>query len=448
MQGTITIKKGFDIRLKGKPEPITDPLRTAEFIAIKPTDFKNINPKLIVKEGDTVKAGDELFFDKSNTKIKFVSPVSGVIYQIVRGERRVLEKIIIRADRTNIHYKQFQVPGLSELNREQTIELLLESGLWTYIIQRPYGIIANPDDTPKAIFVSGFDTSPLAPDYNYIIAEEKEQFQLGLNVLRKLTNGKVHLGIQEGNNNNFVTLQNVEINTFRGPHPAGNVGIQIHHINPINKGEKVWTVSPQDVLIIGRFFEKGIVDFIRTISLVGPAVTKPQYYKTLSGTSIAHITTNRIDTNNTRIISGNPLTGVKVTNDDFLGYYHNQVTVLYEGNEAMFMGWAEPGLKRYSMLRTFLSSVLNKDFNINTNMNGGPRAFVVTGLYEQVLPMDILPLQLFKAILANDIDKMEQLGLYEVLEEDLALCEFVCPSKTEIQALIRKGLEVLRTEIG
>ena len=317
------------------------------------------------------------------------------------------------------------------------------------IIQRPYGIIADPSDTPKAVFVSTFDSAPLAPDYNFVLAGEKRNLETGIEAMRKLASGKVHLGVRAGAEGEMASLKGAEIHTFAGKHPVGNVGVQIHHVDPINKDERVWTVNIQDLAIIGRLLNEGRVDRTKVIAVAGSEVKNPQYYRLIDGAPVASVLKENLkpSTHNPRIISGNVLTGRKTPADGFIGFYANMVTVIPEGNHYELLGWAMPRLNKFSVSRAYFSWLCPKKvYDLDTNLNGGERPFVVTGLYDKYLPMDIYPTYLLKAILAGDIDKMENLGIYEVVEEDFALCEFVDPSKIEMQQIIRDGINLMIKE--
>ncbi|HAM98076.1 MAG TPA: NADH:ubiquinone reductase (Na(+)-transporting) subunit A [Marinilabiliales bacterium] len=447
----IEISKGLNIPLKGKAEKILSPGQIiGSTIALKPTDFPNLTPKAAIKEGDKVKAGDVIFYDKNTPEIKFTSPVSGTLKSIVRGERRKILEFVIEAD-SIIEYQQFTVGDVANLSKEQITELLLNSGTWPFVRQRPYNIIANPTDTPKAIFISGFDSSPLAPDLDFLLNGQDADFQKGIQALKKLTEGDIHLTVNGvfPTSKLFENTKDVELHTIVGPHPAGNVGIQIHHIDPMNKGEVVWFIHPQDVLIIGRLFNKGIFDATRIIALTGSEVEKPRYYRTILGSSIDKFLKDNIKPGNHRYISGNVLTGTRIGKEDFLGFYHHQITVIPDGNQYEFMGWLAPGFNKFSLSRTFFSWLMpNKEYVINANVRGGRRALMITGNFEKVFPMDLLPMQLLKAMIIEDIDLMEKLGIYEVVEEDFALCEFVDTSKTDIQAIVRKGLDLMIKELN
>lgn len=445
MSKTIKLCKGLDIELQGAAVKETTAIGMASTYAVSPLDFEGIVPKMLVKVGDAVKAGSPLFFNKNNASVIFTSPVSGTVAAVVRGEKRRILAVEIAADST-VAYEEFETLDVKSATRDQIVELLLKSGLWTLLIQRPYGIIANPADMPKSIFVSAFDSAPLAPDYGYTLAEDQQALQKGFEVLGRLTNGKVHLSYNA--KAAAPKFSGVELHAFKGKHPAGNVGVQIHHIDPINKGEKVWTVGYADVAIIGRLFLSGKVDMTRTIAVTGSEVKAPAYVKVIAGAKLETILKNNIkDGAHARYISGNVLTGRNVGAEGYLGYYANQLTVIPEGDSYEFMGWAMPRFSKFSVSRAYFSWLFPKrKYNLNTNTNGEERAFVVTGLYEKYLPMDIYPMHLLKAIMAGDLDKMEALGIYEVVEEDFALCEFVDPSKIDMQQIIRNGINLMIKE--
>ncbi len=444
------IRKGLNINIKGKAEKIFVKAEMADSYAVKPTDFHLVIPRLEVKEGDKVKAGSVLFHDKNHPEVKFTSPVSGMIMSVNRGERRIIKEVVIKPDISQ-EFVSFDTGNPLEMKREDIIAGILASGLWPAIKQRPYNIIANPGDIPKSIFISAFDTAPLAPDYDFLIKGSESEFHTGVDALSKLTPGKVHINISDEYPASlaFSKARNAQVNYFRGPHPAGNVGIQIHKIDPVNKGEVVWTVAPQEVVMIGRLFKNGIYDASKIVALTGSEVLKPRYYKIISGANIKSLTEKNTREGFHRYISGNVLTGRQIEPNGFIGYYDSQITVIPEGIHSEFLGWAKPGFNKFSISRSFFSWLTpDREYKITTNMNGGHRAFVATGVYEKVLPMDIFPMQLFKAILAEDIDMMEKLGIYEIAEEDVALCEFVCPSKTNIQDLVRKGLDLMIKEMS
>ena len=445
MSKTIKLCKGLDIKLQGAAEKKTTVLGLASTYAVSPLDFEGIVPKMLVKVGDAVKAGTPLFFNKNNASVVFTSPVSGTVAAVVRGEKRRILAVEIAADST-IAYEEFGALDVKTATRDQIVELLLKSGLWTLLVQRPYGIIANPADMPKSIFVSAFDSAPLAPDYGYTLADDKQALQKGFEVLARLTEGKVHLSYNA--KDAAPAFAGVELHAFQGKHPAGNVGVQIHHIDPINKGEKVWTVGYADVAIIGRLFLTGKVDMTRTIAVTGAEVSAPAYVKVIAGAKLDSILNGNVAADaHARYISGNVLTGRNVGKEGYLGYYANQITVIPEGDNYELLGWAMPRFSKFSVSRAYFSWLFpNRKYNLDTNLNGEERAFVVTGLYEKYLPMDVYPMHLLKAIMAADLDKMEALGIYEVVEEDFALCEFVDPSKTEMQQIIRNGINLMIKE--
>jgi Na+-transporting NADH:ubiquinone oxidoreductase subunit A len=449
MSNIIKIRKGLNIKLKGKAEKILVKADPAGKYAVKPADFPGLTPKMLVKEGDAVKAGTPLFMDKYRPEILFASPVSGTLEAVVRGEKRRILEVVVKADGKEA-FENFSAGKPVSPDKKTLTEYLLQCGVWPFIRQRPYAVVANPKDTPKSIFISCFDTAPLGPDYDYIFQNIDPNFQAGIDALAVLTPGKVHLGVHSDYPPAamFTKAKNVEIHEFSGPHPSGNVGVQIHHIDPVNKGETVWCVTPQDVVTIGRLMNKGVYDVSKIIALCGSEVKTPRYYKVIGGCAMTVFADN-IREGNIRYISGNVLTGTRVEPDGYLGFYDSQVTVIPEGNYYEGLGWALPGFGKYSAGRTFFSWVTpDREYNLDTNLHGGRRALVITGQYEKVFPMDIYPEHLVKAILAGEIEKMEQLGIYEVAEEDFALCEFVCTSKTEVQTIIRDGINMMIKEMN
>lgn len=449
MSEVIKIRKGLDIKLKGKADKIFIKAPRSKTYSVKPVDFQTLTPKIVAKPCVEVKVGSTLFYDKYRPEIKFVSPVSGIVQKILRGERRRIIAIIVEDDGKDTA-ETFKKGDPNSMKREAIVENLLNSGLWPVIHQRPYDVIAAPTDVPKDIFISGFDTAPLAPDYDFIMKDNEKEFQVGIDALAKLTDGKVHLGLDAGYPaaKVYTEAKNVELHYFKGPHPAGNVGIQIHKIAPINKGEKVWTVKPQDVITIGNLFLTGKYDPNVVVALCGSEVKKPVYYKLIRGAEVASIVNDNLTQENVRMISGNVLTGRKISMEGHIGFSDSQVTVIPEGDYYEMFGWILPGLNKFSVSRSFFSWIMpNKEYTLDTNIHGGERAFVMTGEYEKVLPMDIYPVALLKSIIVEDIDRMEQLGIYEVVEEDLALCEFVCTSKTPVQSILRNGLNLLRKEL-
>lgn len=448
------LKKGFDINLAGQAAPeVVESI--AKSFAVKPAEFLGFTkPKVLVKEGDLVKAGDSLFFDKDLPEVQFTSPVSGQVTDVVRGEKRKLEEIRILAD-SQIQYKDFGKTGVSELtkmSREEVIAKIAASGLWPSIVQRPFAVIAKPTDTPKAIFISGFDSSPLAPDYSILLNGQEDNFIYGIDVLKKLTSGKVNLSVhaEKEFSNAYSKSKGIDIHKFSGPHPVGNVGVQIHHVQPINKGEIVWTLNPVAVAKIGKLFAEGIYDASKLVALTGSEVIAPKYYKTFNGVSVSTILSNNLKKGKVRVISGNPLTGTKISENGYLGYYDNQITVIPEGDDYIFFGSFLPSAERLSFSRSlglfsFLNKFINskKEYVLSANVQGEHRNFVATGEFEKVVPMDIYPVYLLKAILAEDFEGMEALGIFEVVEEDLALCEFIDVSKNDIQKIVRQGIDLM-----
>ncbi len=449
MSKIVKLKKGFDINLAGKAKQELANFASAQTFAIKPTDFIGLQrPKVLVNEGDTVKAGTPILIDKAMDQVVYASPVSGEIVEIKRGDRRKLLEIKILADKT-ISYENPERIDLPTIDRSILAAKLAGSGVWPNIIQRPYGIVANPNDTPKSIFVSAFDSHPLAPDYGFALQGEERAFQAGIDALTKLTTGKVHLNVDGSKSVPaiFSGVKGAQINQFSGPHPAGNVGVQIHHIDPINKGDIVWTVNPSGVVQIGKFILEGIYDASKVIALTGSELTKTAYVKTCVGAAVTNFVKGNLKSGHVRVISGNVLTGEKISLDGFVGFYHNQITVIPEGDYYEFLGWAKPTANKLSYHRALgLLSFLTpkKEFVLDSNARGEERAFVQTGVFESVTPMDILPVYLLKAIMAEDYDEIEELGIYEIIEEDLALCEFVDVSKHPVQELVRKGIELIQ----
>ena len=449
MANTIKISKGLDIKIDGKAIEKISKIQPSRVIEIIPDHFHGITPKVTVKEGEAIKAGTPLFYNKNYESMKFVSPVSGSIREIKRGERRKVMSILIDVN-SQPEFLQFGVKKTSSLTADEIKSTLLNSGLWVYIKQRPYDTIANPDRTPKAIFISGFDSAPLAPDYEYVMKDKMNDFQAGLDVLSKLTTGKIHIGLKSANSI-FATAKGVETTIFTGVHPAGNAGVQINKVNPINKGEVVWTINPQDVVIMGRLFSKGVVDMTKTIALTGPEVENPQYFETIAGNSITDIIKGNLKKTSypLRFVSGNLLTGIQISENGFLTPYASQISVIDDGGETHeLFGWAMPRLNKFSASNMFFTKLLpRKKFKYDARLLGGPRAIIMSGEWDKVFPMDILPEQLIKAMIAKNIDRMENLGAYEVAPEDFALCEFVDTSKLPLQAIVREALDFLKNEV-
>ncbi|TYA53189.1 Na(+)-translocating NADH-quinone reductase subunit A [Formosa maritima] len=451
MSNDIKIKKGLDIKLIGEAEKATENAIISNFCTLRPEDFHGVIPKLLVKVGAKVKAGEPVFYDKSNEAIKFVSPVSGEILEILRGEKRKILAVKLQADKE----QTYQDNGKFDVNSSNADKIkahLLASGCWPFVKQRPYDVIANPNKSPKAIFISGYASAPLAADLDYTLKGKEAELQAAINALGKLTDGQVHVSVSKNGNSPFSGLSGLTLHTVSGPHPSGNVGTLINKIDPVNKGEVVWTVNAQDLVIIGDLLLTGKFNAERIVALAGSSIKKPRYFKTKIGSEIATMVyDNGVEKDgNNRIISGNVLTGKQVKPDGCLDYYSNVITVIPEGDDYELFGWNKPIFNKISLSRALTFSWLtpNKKFDLNTNTNGEHRAFVLTGNYEEVFPLDIFPLQILKACMYNDLDEMEALGMYEVAPEDFALTEFVCVSKQPHQEIIRKGLDVMIKEIG
>ena len=450
MSNNIYLKKGLDLPINGTATQNTKKVIVPDVVSVKPTDFRSLVPKLLVREGDKVLAGTPVLADKMSQNILFTSPVSGTVAEVVRGEKRKLLEVRIKADAEQ-EYVDFGVKKVAEMTAEQIKEALLAAGLWPALTQRPYGIIANPEVKPKAIFVSAFSTAPLAANPEYALREDLEHIQTAINALGKLTDGGVHFSLNSANYSGtpFHKVENVIQHTFEGKHPAGNVGVQIHHISPIRKGETVWTVSLLMLAAIGKLFNTGKYDVRRKIAVTGPKAINPAYVEGYPGIAIKDVAEFYNASENLRFVSGDVLTGTNVGANGYLGFFDNQITILEEGDKYELLGWAKPvRCKLFSASRTYFSWLTpNKKYDMDTNLHGGPRAFVVNDVYGKVLPMNLFPVHLLKACLANDIDGMEKFGIYEVLEEDLALCEYVDPSKIYIQQIITDGIALMLKEM-
>lgn len=448
MSKDIRIKKGLDLRLKGEAVKKIAEVSRSKVYTIKPSDFHGVTPKMVLKEGATVKAGEVIFFSKKDEAVKFVSPVSGTIHEIIRGDKRVILEVKITADHQDT-YVEHSKKNPKELTNNEVKEYLLASGCWPFIKQRPYDVIANSADTPKAIFVSGINSAPLSGDLDFVLEGKKEPLEAGFVALTKLTAGKVHVTVSP--KSNFMpSVPGIEIHKGKGVHPVGLVSTQIAKIEPINKGDKVWTVQIEDVMIIGELFLTGKFNPQRLVALTGTGFESPSYVKTLIGAQMSDVVAGNLKDGNYRIISGNVLTGDKKSKEDALGFYHNQVTVIPEGDDYDFFGWNIPRPNKFSIYRANMFSFLTpkKKYDLNTNTNGEHRGFVLTGKYEKVFPLDIYPMELLKSILVKDIDQMEALGIYEVAPEDFALTEYVCVSKQDHQHIIREGLDLMINEVG
>lgn len=449
MANVIKLRKGLDINLKGKPATELFSVETSPMYALKPGDFTGVMPKVTVREGDHVKAGEALFVDKNHPEVKFVSPVSGTVRGVDRGERRRVMAIRVEADREQ-EYVEHGPRDVSRMSADEVKALLMESGLFAFLRQRPYDITATPDNHPKAVFVSAFDSRPLAPDFEFVLRGQEADFQAGLDILGRLA--PVCLGISARQQSAALRgAKGVRLTVFDGPHPAGNVGVQIHHVDPINKGEQVWTLGAEEVIFIGRLVRTGRVDLTRTIALAGSEVLHPAYCRLKVGAYLFPLLRDRLKKSDyrLRIIDGNVLTGHWIQPDGFLGAHSTQVTVIPDGSDVdEFFGWIMPRLNDFSTSRSYFSWLFGRkrEYTLDARVKGGERHMIMSGEYDRVLPMDILPEFLIKAILAGDIDRMEALGIYEVAPEDFALCEFVDSSKLELQRIVREGLDLLRQE--
>jgi len=444
-----TLKKGFDIKLNGEAETVLD-TGTAKTYAIQPKNFVGMSPipKVLLEAGDEVKAGDPLFFDKKRPDVMYCSPVSGEIVEVRRGAKRSINEVIVLADKGEMSYKEIKAPELS-VSREEMVNFLMANGAWSLINERPYDVVPDPAIIPVNIFISTYDSAPLAPDNNFIVKGQDANFQKGLDVLATLTSGQVHLGLNAAEEpaTAFTNAVGVAKHWFKGPHPSGNVGVQIHHIKPINTTDKVWTLGVQEVIQIGILFNENRFDASRIVALTGSKLAQAKYVKTYQGASLGELLEGNMTDAGDRIVSGDVLSGSQKTAAEFLNFHDDQVTVLEEGNEYEMFGWLLPLTPRPTISNTYPNALFgDMKFEANTNTHGEKRAFVVTGQYEKVLPMDIYPQHLMKAIIVNDFERMEGLGLCELSEEDVALCEFVCTSKQPLQSILREGLEVMRSQ--
>lgn len=450
MSKDIKIKKGLNINLKGEAEKTISKAPRSRTFVIKPKNFHLLTPKMVVKEGAKIKAGEVLFFAKEAEEIKFVSPVSGTLTAIERGAKRVITQIVIEADQEDV-YVTHHAQDVNNLNAEELKHFLLASGCWPFIKQRPYDVIAKPQVAPRDIFISGCTTAPLAADLDFALRGKEEYLQAAVTALSKLTVGKVHIGVLKNGNSPLNGLKDCILHQVAGPHPAGNVGTLIGKIGPVNKGEVVWTVAAQDLVIIGELLLTGKFNAERVIALGGSSVKTPKYYVTKIGAEVAtFLYDSGLSNDHSRVICGDVLTGNQINPKGHLDYYANAVSVIPEGDDYEFFGWNKPIFNKISPSRAFTFSWLNpkKKYDLNTNTNGEHRAFVVTGNYEEVFPLDIYPLQILKACMVKDLDQMEALGMYEVAPEDFSLTEFICVSKQPHQKIIREGLDLMYKEIG
>ena len=446
MINLIETHKGLDIQLAGKASEKKTKLGVVSDYALVPDDFTGIVPKVVVKEGDHVLAGDPLFVNKNFPEVRFASPVSGIVEAVVRGDRRKVLCVKVKADDSQ-EYRDFGSKNVDSLDGNGVRSLLLEAGLFGYINQLPYAVSTTPDTTPKAIFVSAFRDMPLAGDFDFEVKGQEADFQTGITALSKIA--QVNVGISSKSQNETLrNLKDATVTAWQGPCPAANVGVHVNHLCPVNKGEVVWTVDPVAVIFIGRLLNTGKVDLRRTIAVAGSEVVEPHYVDALVGTPLKAILEGNVREGAVRIINGNPLTGRKDSLDGYLGAHTSEVTVIPEGDDAdEMLGWIMPRLGHFSANRSYFSWLLGKrDYTLDARVKGGRRNMIMSGEYDKVLPMDIYGEYLIKAIIAGDIDKQEQLGIYEVAPEDFAVAEFVDSSKLELQSLVRKGLDTLRKE--
>ncbi len=448
MSSNIVLKRGLNIPIKGAADRKV--LRKVEpgLVAVNPTVFKGLVPRLLVREGDPVAAGSPVLMDKDRPGILLTSPVSGTVKEIVRGEKRRLLAVLIESDGKGTAV-DFGACNPAALSHEEAAALLLKSGLWGGIISRPYGVVADPEAAPKAIFISAFSTAPLAPDTEFTLGDDAEAVQAGVRLLSRLTDGGVHLCLNAAtySASPFHKIEGAIVHTVSGPHPAGNVGVQISHISPIRRGETVWTVPVQIVAAMGRLVLSGKLSLMRKIALTGPAAEEPAYIEALPGTPVADLVKPEGDV---RIIDGDVLSGTILGTYGFTGLFTDQITLIREGREKEYFGWAKPFRpKLFSSSPCYFSWLTpRKKYDMDTNLHGGPRAFVETKCFSDVTPMDIFPIYLIKACLAGEIEKMEKFGIYEVLPEDLALCDYVDPSKNDIQAIIASGIDLMIKEMA
>ena len=444
----IKITKGHDLKISGIPDKnITYPAKYST-VAILPNDFRGVKPKLLVSNGDKVNIGSPLFFNKINPEVKWASPGCGKVKDIVYGPRRVIEKIEVELDKdqNSIDYKTYTKEEISNLSGEQVLENILNANLFTFFRQRPFNVIPNHKIQPRDIFISGLNTSPLSVDIEVVMASQLEDFQYGIDAISKLTKGDVFLTTKR--NSILSSIENVKLNTISGPHPAGNVGIQIHHIAHLKPGEIVWTINPQDVVSLGRLFKNGRYHPKRIISVGGPSVKTPSYLKVTAGVPVKALINDNLTSENVRIISGDVLTGRNSSPQDYLSFYDYSLSVISNDIKREFIGMLNPGSSssRYSLTPVFVS-LADKLFNFTSSQNGSHRAVVPINTWENVLPMDILPNELYRSIMAKDIEEMENLGIIECDDEDFALCSFACPSKTDVSGVIRQGLNLLQAEV-
>lgn len=452
MGNVINLSKGYDINMSGKAAMELADAPMPKTFAIKPQEFRNRKFKLELKVGAEVKAGTAILFEKNNPEIKLTSPVSGEIVEIRRGAKRVIEEVVILAD-SSISYVNFTQADPESLSKDEILKNIMASGLFAGIRQRPFDVIPNPTIEPKAIHISCFDSAPLAVETQFVVEKDRTAFEYGVKALKKLTSGQVHLNVHASKtfHDSFLKAKGVQVNSFEGAHPAGSVGVQMHHTTPVGKNDIVWYVNPQEVIAIGRLFRDGKYDARKIIATAGTEFKTKKYWNAWYNMCVDVFSADLSKEQEVRLISGNVLTGTQINPEKgYMNFYSNLLTAIPEGNDMEFMGWLIPSYSRPDISKTFHWSFMgNKiEHNVNTNMHGEQRAFVVSGQYEEVLPMDLYPVFLLKSIIYNDMDEMEELGIYEVGVEDIALCEFVCTSKIPVQQILQQGIDTMMVELG
>tara|TARA_B110000014_G_C20100958_1_gene577928 strand:- start:312 stop:1664 length:1353 start_codon:yes stop_codon:yes gene_type:complete len=442
--------KGHNIQIAGKPSNYVIDDNSTDYVSLNPSEFRGVKPKLLVKEGDDVKTGSPLFCDKLNPQITWPSPGTGKVSEIVFGERRSIQKIVIKLSEEEVSqsFLSYSSDEINDLSRKEALSALLKGNIFPFIRQRPFNKVSDPETVPRDIFISGWNTAPLSVNLDLALRGRLSQFQAGIDILKKLTNGDVHLSYNENTvSDTLLDVKGVKAHTFNGPHPAGNVGIQIHHISPLKLNDVIWTVNAQDVVRIGNFFLTGKLDTTLFVTVGGPSIKDPIHIKSRLGSQIEYLLKDKITEGNNRVISGDILTGIESSLDDFIGFYHSTISVLPNGGEREFLGMLRPGSSssRYSLTNAFAGSK-QKNYRFNTLQNGSERYILPINTWEDVLPMDILPNALYRAINIKDIEEMEQLGIIECDEEDFALCSFACPSKIDVGGMIRDGLDLMEEE--
>ena len=449
MSTDISIRNGADLNLKGLALMELEVAKKSLKYALNPDDFFGLIPRMLVKEGEKVSKGQPVFHDKNDDSIKIASPVSGKIVEIVRGAKRKILNIIIKSEGDST--VNFKIPALSNIGKDKILELLIESGSLAFIRQRPYNIIARPNRLPKSIFVSTHSTAPYSADYAFILKNRMNEFQTGVDLMSRLIGKPINLSVSYNCESDFTSLKNVDIYKIKGAHPSGNESFQINRIDPLNSGEIVWVIKPEDLANIGSFFKTGIFSPKRTVAVSGDSLKSPKYFDTLIGSSISSLVDSKefSNTEDYRFINGDPLSGSKVQYSDFIGFYNNTLSVIKEGNHFRMLGWLPFMYNSVpSFSKTSLSWLLGGEKKVNTNLNGEERAIVVTGEMEKYFPMNIFPMQLIKACMTGDIEKMESLGIYEVVPEDFGLVDFSCTSKIEAQEIVKSGIQIMLKEVG